>query len=242
MVETLDSHTCDICQGLDGKVLPMSAYEPGVTAPPFHPWCRGCTAPWFPDNFGERAARDREGEIYYVPDSMKYPEWKRSFVDGEDKAGLTAAKAGPIMKLSFDEESALKEYISSGAYKVNPQLREGLPLSETLQKHVENLDAALRKMPVYQGEVYRSFSAFGVDSIEAFLASYRPNVVKGFPAYTSAGTAVYDESFPIQYVIQSVTGRDLRGYNPGEMEILFPRGAKFKVTRVDGNTVYMEEV
>ncbi len=242
VVETLDGHTCGICQGLDGKVLPMSAYEPGVTAPPFHPWCRGCTAPWFPDNFGERAARDREGEIYYVPESMKYPEWKNSFVDGGGKGGLTPAGSEPIMKLSFDEERALKEYISSGAYKVNPPLREGRPLSAQLRKQVMDLDAALEKMPIYQGTVYRSLSAFGIGDPDAFLISYSPGERKGFPAYTSAGTFVYDEGFPIQYVIQSKTGRDLRSYNPGEMEILFARGTKFRVTKVDGRTVYMEEV
>lgn len=90
VVETLDSHTCELCGGLDGKVLPMSAYEPGVTAPPFHPWCRGCTAPWFPDNdaAGERAARDHEGKTYYVPADMKYEEWTKKQFTGGGKNGI----------------------------------------------------------------------------------------------------------------------------------------------------------
>lgn len=37
ILETLDSHTCEICQPLDGTVIPLSQYEPGVTVPPFHP-------------------------------------------------------------------------------------------------------------------------------------------------------------------------------------------------------------
>lgn len=83
VVETLDSHTCPICGELDGKVFDMKDFEPGVTAPPFHPWCRGCTVPHFDDEFsiGERAARGHDGKTYYVPDSMKYPEWKKSFVN-----------------------------------------------------------------------------------------------------------------------------------------------------------------
>ncbi|MDD3020938.1 MAG: minor capsid protein [Alphaproteobacteria bacterium] len=89
IIETLDSHTCEICADLDGKVFPMKDFEPGVTAPPFHPWCRGCTAPYFEDNDGERAARDQEGKVYYVPASMKYNDWKKSFVDGDNKEGLT---------------------------------------------------------------------------------------------------------------------------------------------------------
>lgn len=89
IVATLDSHTSEICQNMDGKVFPMKDYEPGVTAPPFHVWCRSCTVPHFRENFGQigmRAARGEDGKTYYVPADMTYPEWKESFVDGGDKA------------------------------------------------------------------------------------------------------------------------------------------------------------
>lgn len=82
VVATLDSSTSDICQDMDGQHFPMSEYEPGVTAPPFHVWCRSVTAPYFEDNYGgERAARDVDGKTYYVPDNMKYKDWKEHFVD-----------------------------------------------------------------------------------------------------------------------------------------------------------------
>ena len=64
----------------------MSEFEVGVTAPPFHPNCRGCTCPYFDDEFdsvGERAARGEDGETYYVPADTTYGEWKKSFVDGD---------------------------------------------------------------------------------------------------------------------------------------------------------------
>lgn len=84
VVETLDGHTCKICQGMDGMHFPMSDYKVGETAPPFHPRCRGCTAPYFADELtaGEqRAARDEKtGKTYYVPADMKYKEWKEQFV------------------------------------------------------------------------------------------------------------------------------------------------------------------
>ena len=87
-VATLDSHTSDICQDMDGQHFPMKDYEPGVTAPPLHVWCRSVTVPYFEDNYtGERAARDADGKTYYVPDSMTYPEWKKSLVGG-DPSGL----------------------------------------------------------------------------------------------------------------------------------------------------------
>lgn len=82
VVATLDSHTSTICQAMDGQHFTMKDYQPGVTAPPFHVWCRSTTVPYFDDefNFGERAARGEDGKIYYVPDSMKYPEWKVRYV------------------------------------------------------------------------------------------------------------------------------------------------------------------
>ena len=83
IIATLDSRTSEVCQDMDGRVFPMSQYEPGATAPPFHPWCRTTTAPHF-DDLGEyeRAARDKNGKTYYVPADMKYSEWKKSFIDG----------------------------------------------------------------------------------------------------------------------------------------------------------------
>lgn len=78
IVETLDGKTCGLCAQLDGKVYPMSEYAIGVTAPPFHPWCRGTTAPYFDDmdDIAERWARDPEtGKTYTVPGSMTYKQW-----------------------------------------------------------------------------------------------------------------------------------------------------------------------
>lgn len=84
IVATLDSRTCGgACAGQDGEHYPMKMFEPGVTAPPFHPRCRCCTAPYFNDEWskGERAARDEDGETYYVPSDMTYKEWYKAFVD-----------------------------------------------------------------------------------------------------------------------------------------------------------------
>ena len=88
VVETLDSHTCPTCGEMDGKHFPMKDYKIGVTVPPFHPNCRGCTCPYFNDEFttGERVARGADGKKYYVPENMTYEEWKKSFVDGDAEA------------------------------------------------------------------------------------------------------------------------------------------------------------
>ena len=90
IVATLDSHTSEICQEMDGKHFKMSEWETGITAPPFHVWCRSTTVPYFPDDFGEpgeRAARDEDGKTYMVPADMTYKEWSKAFVQG-NKSGV----------------------------------------------------------------------------------------------------------------------------------------------------------
>lgn len=84
IVATLDSKTSEICRMMDGKVFKMSEWKVGVTAPPFHPWCRTTTVPHFDDEFdvGERAARGADEKTYYVPANMKYADWEKAFVQG----------------------------------------------------------------------------------------------------------------------------------------------------------------
>lgn len=106
IVATLDSKTSDICREMDGKHFPMSEYEPGKTAPPFHCWCRSTTVPYFDDDFGEigeRAARDVNGKTYYVPADMKYKDWQNKYVANNSNNG--------IMKPTDDKEVKDVNYI-----------------------------------------------------------------------------------------------------------------------------------
>ncbi|MDD3049727.1 MAG: minor capsid protein [Candidatus Cloacimonetes bacterium] len=111
IVATLDSHTSAICQDLDGQIYEMKDYEPGVTAPPFHVWCRSTTVPYFEDNYTERAARDEDGKTYYVPGDMKYKDWKESFVDGGSKDGLQDASQDGIMKVEDEYINKFKSVV-----------------------------------------------------------------------------------------------------------------------------------
>ncbi|GAB0167462.1 minor capsid protein [Lysinibacillus sp. CTST325] len=80
IIATLDSRTSSICQSMDGKVFKLADFMPGVTANPFHPRCRTTTAPWFEDDYSQRIARDKDGEVYYINSNIKYPEWEARFV------------------------------------------------------------------------------------------------------------------------------------------------------------------
>lgn len=111
IVETLDSHTCAVCGSFDGKHFPMSQFEIGVNAPPFHPNCRGCTCPYFDDEFTfeeKRSARNSDDEkTYRVPGNMSYEEWKKSFVEGTD--AKEDNEQGNKEETLFDRKAAKKE-------------------------------------------------------------------------------------------------------------------------------------
>ena len=108
IVATLDSHTSDICRSLDGKHFPMKDFQAGVTAPPFHVYCRSTTVPYFDEDFGdigERAARDEEpGKTYSIPDDMNYEDWKQTFVDCGDKSGFDVVDDGSALHYSHHKE------------------------------------------------------------------------------------------------------------------------------------------
>lgn len=140
ILETLDSHTCEICQPLDGVVIPLSQYEPGVTVPPFHPNCRGTTCPHFADMDGERAARNAEGKVYYVPANMTYTQWKKAFVDGGSKDGLTPVAATAILDLVEQATGAKLGSpmdIQDAVTGANPNYKPRTPYSVNCQRCVQ---------------------------------------------------------------------------------------------------------
>ncbi|MFS1514568.1 minor capsid protein [Chengkuizengella sp. SCS-71B] len=82
VLATLDNRTTEICQQMDGKVFPNNQAEVNINYPPFHVRCRTTVMPYFDDDFdeGERIARDEDGSTYYVPNDIKYPDWKKKYV------------------------------------------------------------------------------------------------------------------------------------------------------------------
>lgn len=76
ILATLDTHTSSICRHLDKHVVPLSDFKPGITAPPFHPYCRSTMIPNVPLN--SRASRPDQ-KTKYIPD-MTYEEWKSDYL------------------------------------------------------------------------------------------------------------------------------------------------------------------
>lgn len=79
IVSAIDVDTCELCGEMDGKVFKQSDFEVGLTAPPFHPWCRCCTAPYFADQekYVERYAEDVvTGKAVKLEPGATYEDWK----------------------------------------------------------------------------------------------------------------------------------------------------------------------
>lgn len=246
IVATLDSHTSEICREMDGRVFDLKDYEEGLTAPPFHPWCRTTTVPHFDDEFtvGEqRAARDEEtGKTVYVPAGMKYEEWKKVLDDGGDfatwKKSVEKKIDAGIMELSEEELGVLYQYKSFESYTINDALRNAKDISELApvqQQFVKELDSALLKMPKYEGNLIRTvnFSDWSDcdertrDFIESFIPGGR---IKNKEYWSTSKEEGYDETAGIWiYIEDSKAGRDISTIGIDEKEVLYERNTEFTV-------------
>lgn len=186
IVATLDSQTSEICQEMDGKIFPLSQWEVGVTAPPFHVWCRTTTVPAFGDEFdhiGERAARGEDGKTYYVPADMTYKDWAKSFVDG-DKPGL--------QEISPDDTIKVQEEMKQAAEGLKV---ENFPSSFTAKGELKNTQALVDYVNGLEGadaNVVALFNRMGkLENIESngipFTISHAKNHAVSTSTYTMSG-------------------------------------------------------
>ena len=153
IVATLDLHTSEICQEMDGKVFNISDQEIGVTVPPFHSHCRTVIVPYFDDD-PTRASRDENGEYKEVK-YMNYKEWKDQYIKKDidklyiqvnSKGNLESKNKSDIIKLrnaTIDKE--IKENVlkdvkhNSGLGTVGKRTLRNLGLDENL--NFEMMDA-----------------------------------------------------------------------------------------------------
>ena len=143
IVATLDLHTSEICQEMDGKVFNISDQEIGVTVPPFHSHCRTVIAPYFDDDEPTRASRDENGEYKEVK-YMNYKEWKdqyikKSHTQVNNKNNLESKNKSDIIKLRNAEiDKEIKENVlkdikhNSGLGTVGKRTLRNLGLDENL--------------------------------------------------------------------------------------------------------------
>jgi len=141
--------------------------------------------------------------------------------------------------LTREETRSILKYTTSESYQINEKLRNGIPLDAQDVELMRGLDSALEKMPSYKGTVFRSVMPADVDG---FIGGHVPGNLRQFDEYVSSGVHIYDDAMPIQYVIKSKTGADIRVFNEAEGEVLFKRGTWFFVEKIENNTIFMSEI
>jgi len=137
----LDNKTSKICQEMDGVHLPLSEFKAGITAPPFHCWCRTTTVPYFNDEFTldeTRISRGEDGKLYEVPYNMTYPEWKKAFVDGGSKEELK--------ELLSDQDDGFKKKVRN-AFDVLTRKDPPIKLSDLKGKFIDEINELLNGSP-----------------------------------------------------------------------------------------------
>lgn len=196
IVASFDHDTCALCGDLDGKVFKMSEYEVGLTAPPFHPWCRCCTCPYFEDmdGVGERWTRDDNGNAHKIPANTSFDNWKKGFVQKNNVSpaqNSVASNPKPVIMdvvekavgahkgVSLDAAGAISganpNYSAGGAYRINCQR-----CVQTYELRRRGYDVIAKPMPssgntvswgsecfIQPGQYQASYQAFTLGQTEA---------------------------------------------------------------------------
>ena len=206
IVATLDSHTSEICRSLDGQVFPMKDYQTGVSAPPFHVFCRSTTVPYFEEDFGkmgERAAKGEDGKTYYVPADMGYEKWKKVFIDGGDKSGLQEASSDDKMKAQ-GKVKQVAEKLKVGNFPSSFTTKEELKNTQALVDYVNGLEGA-------DANVVALFNRMGkLENIESneipFTISHTKDHAVSTSIYRKTGNMA-----EVKLAIPKLRGDDLAG-------------------------------
>lgn len=133
----LSPKSCEICREMNGKHFKMSEYEPGMTAPPFHPNCEnGSVIPYYEDGFFDNI---KGGEK--VSEDLTFDEWEEKFV--KDNGLTNEGESGMIQgrnKKSEIRKSPEKSHIE---YRKVEEL-DAVPSVEEIISRVGGGDETIR--------------------------------------------------------------------------------------------------
>ncbi len=131
-------------------------------------------------------------------------------------------------------KAAILSYMSAEAYKINEKLRRQFDLTLEEEAYIMELDAALGSMPTYQGSLQRSLYFHSEEELSQFLSAYTVGKTisyKEFLSTTKKGP--YNPKGQVQiYIEHSQKGRDISRLNKAEQEVLYQRGASFKIKKI----------
>lgn len=271
IVATLDSRTSEICQDMDGKHFPMEDYQAGITAPPFHVYCRSTTVPYFDDEFTlkeKRAARDKEGKTFYVPGDMKYKDWKIKVENSEtgyndekepdfiilDKNLINEfqIKSNEIYStLSKSEREALSEYTQGGYLDINADLASGIE-----SYYTESLNSSIDKFTVdsniitYRGTSEKYYKGYKVGDIFEGKVFYSTSVSEDQAKAFADDITKYSEDGSKGVLVEIRVPKGSKAlyigentdYDFNEYELLLSNKAKYKIKNFDNDKIVLEMI
>nr|WP_288451323.1 minor capsid protein [uncultured Anaerostipes sp.] len=214
-------NACSKCKKLDEKHFKVKDMMPGENAPPMHPYCRCSTAAY-------EDSESYEAWLDFLSKGGTTEEWNRMSLSSD--------------KITDEDIYYLNQSKSFQSYIINEKLREEMQLSEEENKIVRGIDAAIAKLPDYEGIVYRSIGTQNMKDVPLFEMRHQPGKIVTYHDYTSSSLKVYDSDMEYQLIIKSKHGKDMVQYNPNEEEIIFKRETSFFITKREGNMIWMEEI
>jgi len=158
------------------------------------------------------------------------------FDDDDEEEEIESTTEQPVNdKLTEEELRAINQYISSDSYKLNDKLRRGSQLSEQDEILTNHLDAALKKMPKYEGDLGRSLYFYNDTELNSFMNSHMLGSVVMYNEFISTTKGdVYNLDGQVQlYILDAENGRNISHFNEGEQEILYERESKFRVKNIE---------
>ena len=176
VVATLDLRTSHICRKLDGKVFDVKDYERGITAPPFHVYCRSTTVPYYNDDIqaeieNTRMARDPDTGKSVRVENLTYNEWYEEYVVNSEPNDYNISEHifGKTKKfknfedfeefigvdnlfdfedsVSTDEAKSVAFYSHTGDKHINSILRTGIA-DDDIKSYVQDLDNIISRFEV----------------------------------------------------------------------------------------------
>jgi hypothetical protein len=147
--------------------------------------------------------------------------------------------------LSHEEAKLIFAYTTHAHDEINTELYLGNP-SPAISKFEGLLNDVLEKMPIHTGTVLRDYTPRipvqeYLKEFSELVGTEKLKVFKGF--LSTSKNPRHDWGSKVKFNIQSKTGRlieNISSHAP-EQEVLFQSMSAFKVTKVDGNTIYLEE-
>lgn len=120
----IDQRSCEICREMNGRVFPMSEFQIGLNAPPFHPNCEnGGIIPCADEDFEEALREAHAADGKKADKQITLEEWEKEFV----KEGLTNKPDGGIIKSIGDLKINTRPHdIASDLRDTNPNYSRGV--------------------------------------------------------------------------------------------------------------------